>query len=386
MENPTLKNISNSLNEHSTNPGTADPAELSQQLRKLRDAIVQQVGKVIVGQREVIDQILIAMFSRGHVLLVGVPGLAKTLLVRTLAETLDLDFSRIQFTPDLMPSDITGTEVIQQDPATGQRELRFIRGPVFANIILADEINRTPPKTQAAMLEAMQEQQVTVSGEKHSLETPFMVLATQNPIEQEGTYPLPEALLDRFMMQITIRYPDEVDELEIVKRTTTTEPQSLSAQFTAEQIEQTTEIIRQIPIADHIALYAIRLARLSRLVQAGDPQDLPFVNPANQTGLADLQQYLQSYVRWGAGPRASQYLVLAAKARAALDGRACVTRDDIRQVAPPVMRHRIRTNFQATSEMIDADQIVGRIINFLDKIEDQPSDIDDKLFGSANPG
>ena len=376
------------MNEHSTNaPGiSSDPAELSQQLRQLRDDIVEQVGKVIVGQREVIDQILISMFSRGHVLLVGVPGLAKTLLVRTLAETLHLDFSRIQFTPDLMPSDITGTEVIQQDPATGHRELRFIRGPVFANIILADEINRTPPKTQAAMLEAMQEQQVTVGGEKHPLVPPFMVLATQNPIEQEGTYPLPEALLDRFMMQITIRYPGEVDELEIVKRTTAGQPPALTANFTAEQIEQTSDIIRQIPIADHIALYAIRLARLSRLVQAGEDPDLSFVDDRNRAALDELRQFLQSYVRWGAGPRASQYLVLAAKARAALDGRDCVTRDDIREVASPVMRHRIRTNFQATSESIDADQIIGRIIEFLDSIEDGQSEIDAKLFGSANSG
>jgi len=355
------------------------------QLHQLRDSIFDQVGKVIVGQQDVLEQILVSMFSSGHALLVGVPGLAKTLLIRTLADSLKLDFSRIQFTPDLMPSDITGTEVIQQDPDSGNRQLRFVRGPVFANLILADEINRTPPKTQAALLEAMQEHQVTVGGTRHSLDQPFMVLATQRPIEQEGTYPLPEALLDRFMMQIMIRYPDEADELEIVKRTTSGLAQAVSETLTAEDILRMVQLVRQIPVADHVALFAIRLARLTRLSrdESGPPDFLP---SSAADAFQQLHDYVHTYIRWGAGPRASQFMVLAGKARAALDGRSCVSMTDIRAVAKPVLRHRIRTNFQANSDNIGGDQIVDRLISFLDTIENNSGGIDNKLFGSASTG
>ena len=353
------------------------------ELRSLRDAIFREVGKVIVGQRDVIEQILISMFSSGHVLIVGVPGLAKTLLIRTLADTLKLNFSRIQFTPDLMPSDITGTEVIQQDATTGTRELKFLRGPVFANLILADEINRTPPKTQAALLEAMQEQQVTVGRTAYKLEPPFMVLATQNPIEQEGTYPLPEALLDRFMMQIMIRYPDAADELDIVKRTTSGICDPVSQSLTSDSILKMAEWVRQIPVADHVAMYAIHLARLTRLTQCKD-DSFDFVPGHLVSDFDEIKQFVTSYVRWGAGPRASQFMVLAGKARAALDGRDCVSRQDIRMVALPVLRHRIRTNFQASSEHVSSDDIVGRLVTFLDQIDKDESGIDSKLFGSPS--
>ena len=363
-------------------------AQALRQLQQSHAQIVEQVGKVIVGQEEVIQQILISILSGGHVLLVGVPGLAKTLMIRTLSEAMTLDFNRIQFTPDLMPSDITGTEVIQQDPETGHRELRFIRGPVFANMLLADEINRTPPKTQAALLEAMQEQQVTVGGERHTLDDPFMVLATQNPIEQEGTYPLPEALLDRFMMQIMIDYPTEIDELEIVRRTTSDRDVHPQPVWSAEQICKLVALVRDIPVADHIALYAIRLARLTRLASDDDDSSkqtgIEFVPSSLNSEFTQLNEFISTYIRWGAGPRASQFLVLAGKARAALDGRPCVSLDDIRAVAMPVMRHRIRTNFQATSDRVGNDQIVTRLIRFLDQIDSEPQrGIDPKLFGSA---
>lgn len=364
---------------------SGDLLAMMTELHAVRDAIYDEVGKVIVGQREVIEQILVSMFTSGHVLLVGVPGLAKTLLIRTLAETLQLDFSRIQFTPDLMPSDITGTEVIQQDSSTGERQLRFLRGPVFANMILADEINRTPPKTQAALLEAMQESQVTVGGTRYRLEEPFMVLATQNPIEQEGTYPLPEALLDRFVMQIVIRYPNEPDELEIVRRTTSGNSGVVNEKLSAESILRMAQLIRQIPIADHVALFAIRLARLTRMTQS-DATDLDFVPGRLSDKFDELQKFVRMYVRWGAGPRASQFMVLAGKARAALDGRTCVSLEDIRAVAQPVLRHRIRTNFQASSENVDSDQLVTRLVSFLDLLDKNESGIDSKLFGSANTG
>ncbi len=357
-----------------------------EKMQRAREDIHQQVGKVIVGHDEVIDQILLAMFSGGHVLLVGVPGLAKTLLVRSIAESLSLDFSRIQFTPDLMPSDITGVEVIQHDPVTGARELKFHRGPIFANMILADEINRTPPKTQAAMLEAMQEHQVTVGGQKHSLNEPFVVLATQNPIEQEGTYPLPEALLDRFMLQVQIRYPEEVDELEIVKRTTSAEMPPITPVLGAEQILQLSGLVRRIPISDHMALYALWLARLTRLGQTYQQQNTPeWV--ANKKSHRDIAEYVKSYVRWGAGPRASQFLVLAAKARAVLSGRSHVGPDDVRAVAAPVLRHRIRMNFLAGAEQIEPDHVIQRLTEYLDRAEnDAQSGIDKKLFKSADAG
>jgi MoxR-like ATPase len=318
-----------------------------QAVAKLNEAyrqITGELAKVIVGQQQVLEELLIAMFARGHCLLVGVPGLAKTLMIRTLARALSLDYNRIQFTPDLMPSDITGTEVMQEDKTTGAREFRFIRGPVFANVILADEINRTPPKTQAALLEAMQEHQVTVGGRRHTLAEPFFVLATQNPIEQEGTYPLPEAQLDRFMFQVHVDYPDENDELEIVRRTTADVEATITPTLNAEQIVALIHIVRKVPVADHVARYALKLARLTR---AQTPEAPDFV---------------KAYVMWGAGPRASQYLVLGAKARAVLRGRYHVTAEDIQAVALPVLRHRIKTNFNADAEGVTSDVLVRRLM------------------------
>jgi MoxR-like ATPase len=306
--------------------------------------ITDELGKVIVGQQKVIEELLVAMFARGHCLLVGVPGLAKTLMIRTLADALQLTFSRIQFTPDLMPADITGTEVIQEDRATGARAFRFLPGPIFANVILADEINRTPPKTQAALLEAMQEHQITVGGQQHHLAEPFFVLATQNPIEQEGTYPLPEAQLDRFMFNTFVDYPDEEEEFEIVRRTTADEPTTATPTLSAEEILELTRIVRRVPVADHVLRYALRFTRLTRRDKGKVPD------------------FIQDYVSWGAGPRASQYLVLGAKARAVLHGRYCVAPEDIRAVAFPVLRHRIMTNFNAEAEGIKPDDIVRRLI------------------------
>ena len=313
--------------------------------------ITDELAKVIVGQKEVIEQLLVALFARGHCLLVGVPGLAKTLMIRTVADSLSLRFNRIQFTPDLMPSDITGTEVIQEDKSTGTREFRFLPGPIFANIVLADEINRTPPKTQAALLEAMQEHQVTVGGRKHRLDEPFFVLATQNPIEQEGTYPLPEAQLDRFMFHVRVDYPNEDEELEIIRRTTTDVEAKISPVLSAEEIVGLTGIVRRIPIADHVARYALKLARLTR------------------TSEPDAPDFVRQNIRWGAGPRASQYLVLGAKARAVLHGRTFVTHEDIQAVAGPVLRHRLRTNFTADAEGITPDEIVRRLIQFVPILE-----------------
>lgn len=306
--------------------------------------LCSELGKVVVGQQEVVEQLLIALFAGGHCLLVGVPGLAKTLLVRTLAEALSLDFSRVQFTPDLMPADITGTEVIQENRSSGERSFRFLRGPVFANMLLADEINRTPPKTQAALLEAMQEQQVTVGGERHALPQPFFVLATQNPIEQEGTYPLPEAQLDRFMFEVLIDYPDEEEELRIVKQTTSEFIPKLTPALDAEEIKTYSSLIRRVPIADHVASYALQLVRQTRV------------------GRGRVPDLVTRYVSWGAGPRASQCLVLAAKARAALQGRYFVGSDDIRKVAAPVLRHRIITNFNAEADGVTPDAIVEHLL------------------------
>lgn len=334
----------------------SDDLQAVEQLHQAYQQIAGELARVIVGQQSVIEQLMIAMFARGHCLLVGVPGLAKTLMIRTVADALTLQFSRIQFTPDLMPSDITGTEVIQEDRSTGLRELRFLPGPVFANIILADEINRTPPKTQAALLEAMQEHQVTAGGQRHRLPEPFFVLATQNPIEQEGTYPLPEAQLDRFMFHVTVDYPDEDEELEIVKRTTTDTQAQITATLDAEQITALTRIVRKVPVADHIARYALRLARLTRCQQPGVPD------------------FVREYVMWGAGPRASQYLVLGAKARAVLQGRYYVSQDDIRAVALPVLRHRIKTNFAADAEGVSADDIIRRLLEFLPRVVDEAQD------------
>ncbi len=323
---------------------TGDDVRAIEALREAHRRLVEELAKVIVGQQETIEQLLIAMFARGHCLLVGVPGLAKTLLIRTLAGALSLDFSRIQFTPDLMPADITGTEVIQEDRATGQREYRFLRGPIFANVVLADEINRTPPKTQAALLEAMQEHQVTAGGKRHALPEPFFVLATQNPLELEGTYPLPEAQLDRFMFQVSIDYPSEEEELEIVRRTTADQEVEVARVLDGRQISDLCRLVRRIPIADHVARYALRLARRTRHTRPEAPD------------------FVKRYVLWGAGPRASQYLVLGAKARAALYGRPYASLEDIRAVARPVLRHRLKTNFLAESEGITGEWIIGQLL------------------------
>ena len=333
-----------------------DDLQAADRLHQAYQRITDELAKTVVGQQQVIEELLISLFSRGHCLLVGVPGLAKTLMIRTLAECLSLRFSRIQFTPDLMPADITGTEVIQEDRASGVRELRFLPGPIFANVILADEINRTPPKTQAALLEAMQEHQVTIGGKQHRLPQPFFVLATQNPIEQEGTYPLPEAQLDRFMFHVKVGYPSEEEEFQIVRRTTADVSVTLTPTLSAEEIQQLTQIVRRVPIADHVMRYALRLVRLSRR-ESGEVPD-----------------FVSEFVTWGAGPRASQYLVLGAKARAVLHGRYFATIDDIRAVAFPVLRHRIMTNFNAEAEGIDTDAIIRRLIDFVPTTESESRD------------
>ncbi len=314
----------------------------------LVSALQKELRRVIVGQDEVIAEILTAFLAGGHCLLRGVPGLAKTLLIKTLAQAVHLKFSRIQFTPDLMPSDIIGTEVIEEDRATGARNIRFIPGPIFANIILADEINRTPPKTQAALLEAMQEYQVTVGGVRHTLERPLFVLATQNPIEQEGTYPLPEAQLDRFMLNVVINYPGAGDERQILAQTTTGLEPSARPVATGEQIERARLLVREIVAADNVIDYAARLVRASR----------PTGSEADQ-----VPEFVKQWLRWGAGPRAGQALLLAGKARAVLNGRPAVSLDDIRAVAPPVLRHRLLVNFQAEADGIDAETVVTRLLD-----------------------
>jgi len=333
------------------NPVIVEDTDLAA-VTRLRDAyerLRSEIGKVIVGQDQVIEQLLIAIVSRGHCLLVGVPGLAKTLLVSTLAQILSLDFKRIQFTPDLMPADITGTEVIQEDRVTREREFRFLRGPIFANVILADEINRTPPKTQAALLEAMQEHHVTAGGQTFPLDEPFFVLATQNPIEQEGTYPLPEAQLDRFMFMVRVEYPSMDEEMAIMKMTTSLSSTKLQHCLSSDEILNLQEIVRRVPVAEHVYRYAIQLARATR---AKTPDATDFVN---------------EFVTWGAGPRASQYLILGAKARAILDGRTYVSCEDVDSVAAPVLRHRIITNFNAESQRVTADHIVDRLIRAVPK-------------------
>jgi MoxR-like ATPase len=314
----------------------------------LVSALQKELRRVIIGQDQVITEILTAFLAGGHCLLRGVPGLAKTLLIKTLADAVHLKFSRIQFTPDLMPSDIIGTEVIEEDRATGSRSIRFMPGPIFANIILADEINRTPPKTQAALLEAMQEYQVTVGGVRHQLDRPLFVLATQNPIEQEGTYPLPEAQLDRFMLNVVIGYPTAADERRILAQTTTAEEARASAVATGEQIERARLLVRDIVAADNVVDYAARLVRSTR--PSGDDGDR-------------VPDFVKLWVRWGAGPRAGQSLLLAGKARAVLNGRPAVSLEDIRAVAPPVLRHRILVNFQAEADGIDAEQVVAKLLD-----------------------
>jgi MoxR-like ATPase len=328
-------------------PSDVAPSAEAQALRDLANAYAQmseQIGKVIVGQKQVVEQLLMALFSRGHCLLVGVPGLAKTLLVSTVSKILHLSFKRIQFTPDLMPADITGTDILQDDPDSGRRKFVFLKGPIFANMILADEINRTPPKTQAALLEAMQEHHVTAGAHTYHLPEPFFVLATQNPIEQEGTYPLPEAQLDRFMFNIVVGYPNRAEELEIMKQTTSVHRPELQAILNGEQILRLQDIVRQVVVADHVFEYAADLVRATRPRDPGVPK------------------FVGELVAWGAGPRASQYLILGGKARAILHGRLHVTTDDIRELAYPVLRHRLVTTFNADAEGVTTDAIIDRLI------------------------
>lgn len=306
--------------------------------------IREQIAKVIIGQEQVIDHLLIALFSRGHCLLEGVPGLAKTLLISTLARCLSMSFHRIQFTPDLMPADITGTDVIQENRQTGQREFRFLQGPLFHNVILADEINRTPPKTQASLLEAMQERQVTVGQTRHQLSDPFFVLATQNPIEQEGTYPLPEAQQDRFMFKVFVGYPSFAEERQIAKQTTGINVSEIQPVLSGEEIMELQRIVRQVPVSDHVVDYALALVRQTRVGEPGVPD------------------FANEWLSWGAGPRAVQFLVLGGKARALLHGRSYVSTEDIAELAQPVLRHRIVTNFAAQSDGITSDRVVERLV------------------------
>jgi MoxR-like ATPase len=327
--------------------------------------IRREMSKAIVGQERVLEELLIAIFARGHCLLVGVPGLAKTLMIRTLADSLSLSFSRIQFTPDLMPSDITGTEVLQEDKTTGQRLFKFLHGPLFANVVLADEINRTPPKTQAALLEAMQERQVTVGGARHKLPDPFFVLATQNPIEQEGTYPLPEAQQDRFMFNIFVDYPEEEEEFKIVEMTTSTAVAKIERMLSATDILEMQDIVRKVPVAPYVIRYAMKFTRLTRKGSRVAPAPGQTATAARTKDAGDVPDFVRDYVTWGAGPRATQFLILAAKARAVLHGRYYVSCEDVRAVAPPVLRHRIITNFNAEAEGIKPDDIVRRLTDLI---------------------
>ncbi len=330
-----------------------DPELAEREAQALRGLTVaygrlrQEIGKAVIGQQAVVDELLIALFSRGHCLLVGVPGLAKTLLVSTVAKILQLSYRRIQFTPDLMPGDITGTDILQEDPESGRRLFQFLPGPLFTNMLLADEINRTPPKTQAALLEAMQERHVTVGSNTYRLPIPFFVLATQNPIEQEGTYPLPEAQLDRFMFQVVVPYPTAAEELRILKQTTSGETPDLHIVLTGRQILALQEVVRKVPVAEHVFLFARDLVRLTR---PKEPDVLPFV---------------KEMVSWGAGPRAGQYLILGAKARALLEGRFHATTEDVQAVAPSVLRHRLVTTFAAQSQGITPDVVVEKLIGHL---------------------
>jgi MoxR-like ATPase len=325
-------------------PAPVHDVEAAAQLKDAYDALRAEIAKAIIGQDTIVEHLLISLLARGHCLLVGVPGLAKTLLIRTLAQVLDLKFSRIQFTPDLMPSDITGTEIIEENAATGARAFKFIHGPVFANIVLADEINRTPPKTQAALLEAMQEHRVTAAGQTYVLQEPFFVLATQNPIEQEGTYPLPEAQLDRFMFNLWLNYPEPAEEVEIVRSTTSQFVPTLEHVLTGSMITRFQELVRRVPVADNVIEYAVRLSTLTRPRVEGSPQ------------------YIKDWLSWGAGPRASQYLILGAKTRAVLAGRVTPDIQDVRAMAVPVLRHRIVPNFNAEADGVSALDIVERLV------------------------
>lgn len=321
-----------------------DDVEAVQRLKQAHQAITEEIGKVIIGQRQVIDELLISLLARGHCLLVGVPGLAKTLLISTLARVLDLKFKRIQFTPDLMPSDITGTEVIEEDQISGKKSFKYIKGPIFANIVLADEINRTPPKTQSALLQAMQEHEVSAAGVTYKLDEPFFVLATQNPIEQEGTYPLPEAQLDRFMFNLWVDYPTAQEEEMIVGTTTSAYQADLRVILNAADIIGLQDLVRRVPVADNVISYAVKLVRRTR------------------PNYEDSPKYIKDWVNWGAGPRASQYLILGAKTRAVLDGRPTPDIADVKAVAKPVLRHRLVTNFNAEAEGVTTLQIIDKLI------------------------
>ncbi|MEM6783942.1 MAG: MoxR family ATPase [Bacteroidota bacterium] len=325
-------------------PSPSDPAAV-EALAAAYGRLRREVGKVIVGQEAIVEGVTVCLLAQGHCLLVGVPGLAKTLLIRTLADAIDLSFSRIQFTPDLMPGDITGTEIIEEDPATGRRSFKFVKGPLFAQVILADEINRTPPKTQAALLEAMQERHVTAAGQTFPLDAPFFVLATQNPIEQEGTYPLPEAQLDRFMLNLWLDYPSFEDEVAVVRNTTGAAKPVIEPVLSLDELKLFQDLVRQVPVADNVIEYAVRLATRTRPGRDGTPD---FVN---------------EYLSYGAGPRASQYLILGAKARALLDGRVTPLREDVQAMAVPVLRHRIVTNFNAEAEGVSPVDVIGRIVD-----------------------
>lgn len=322
-------------------------------LGEARDKIQQQLSQTIVGQEAVVEELLISLFSCGHCLLEGVPGLAKTLMIRTLARTLDLSFNRIQFTPDLMPADITGTEIIEENKSTGAREVRFMEGPLFSHVVLADEINRTPPKTQAALLEAMQERQVSMGRVQHQLASPFFVLATQNPIEQEGTYPLPEAQQDRFMFKVFVQYPNFDEEFEIARRTTTVMEDKTVATLSAEEILELQKLVRQVPVSDHVVRYVLSLVRQTRVGEVGVPD------------------FVGDQVSWGAGPRAVQYLILGGKARALMHGRTHVSTEDIQALAKPVLRHRLVVNFTAESEGVLPDDIIDRLIEETPTKEDE---------------
>ncbi|HEU4383409.1 MAG TPA: MoxR family ATPase [Anaeromyxobacteraceae bacterium] len=335
------------MSEPARETAPAPEADLAavERLAQARRRLLGEIEKRIVGQKEVVEHLLIALFARGHCLFVGVPGLAKTLLISTVAEVLNLTFNRIQFTPDLMPSDITGTDVLEEDHATGRRAFRFVKGPVFANLLLADEVNRTPPKTQAALLQAMQEYRVTAGGQTWPLELPFLVFATQNPIEQEGTYPLPEAQLDRFMFYVNVHYPSAEEEVEIVRSTTGAVRPVLEKILSPREIRELQDLVMRVPAADHVVRHAVELARLSRPREPGAPD------------------FVREHVAWGAGPRASQYLVLGAKARAVLHGRVAASVEDVRALARPVLVHRVLTNFRAESEGVSSERIVDQLLD-----------------------
>ena len=332
---------------------TPADAQAIEKLGAAREKIIKQLSQVIVGQHAVIEELLISLFSRGHCLLEGVPGLAKTLIISTLARTLNLTFSRIQFTPDLMPADITGTEIIEENKSTGSRDYRFLEGPLFSHVILADEINRTPPKTQAALLEAMQERQVTVGRIRHKLSDPFFVLATQNPIEQEGTYPLPEAQQDRFMFKVFVRYPNFQEEFEVARRTTAVQTGEIEPVLAAEEILELQRIVRAVPVSDHMIRYALSLTRQTRPGEPGSPK------------------FVQERLSWGAGPRAVQFLILGAKARALLRGRTHVAIEDLQALAKPVLRHRLVLSFAAESEGVTADQVIDQLLEATPTKEDE---------------